>query len=87
MRALRESSLIRRDTDIKEELASFRAWLDTHLPRNRRADISNLIGIASEEQIDPKQLKAIEKSEAKEHGIPWGFLLIVKDQVSPWRTV
>lgn len=29
----------------------------------------------------------MEKSEAKEHGIPWGFLLVVKDQVSPWRTV
>jgi len=26
--------------------------------------------MALEEQIDPKQLKAIEKSEAKEHGIP-----------------
>jgi len=87
MRALRESSPIRGDADIEEELASFRAWLDTHLPRNRRADISNLMGMASEEQIDPKQLKAMEKSEAKEHGIPWGFLLVVKDQVSPWRTV
>lgn len=29
----------------------------------------------------------MEKSEAKEHGIPWGFLLVVKDQVSPWRTI
>ena len=54
MRALRESSLIRGDANIKEELASFRAWLDTHLPRNRRADISNLMGMASEEQINPK---------------------------------
>jgi hypothetical protein len=49
MRALRESSPIRGDANIKEELASFRAWLDTHLPRNRRADISNLIGMALEE--------------------------------------
>jgi hypothetical protein len=37
------------------------------------------MGIALEEQINPKWLKVIEKSEAKEHGIPWGFLLIIKD--------
>jgi hypothetical protein len=49
MCALRESSPIRGDADIEEELALFRAWLDTYLPRNRRVDISNLIGIALEE--------------------------------------
>jgi len=85
MRSLRESSPLRGDTDIEDALASFNRWLTDRLPLNRRSDIPVVLSIASKEKLDPMQLKSLQKGDAEDLGIPWGFLLALKKEVSPWK--
>jgi len=49
MASLRESSPIRGDLDIREQLADFKQWLVEKLPLNRQAKLTFVMDIAEEQ--------------------------------------
>jgi hypothetical protein len=85
MRSLRESSPIRGDAEVDDQLASFKGWLHRTLPPNRHNHVTDLISIAVDMQYDPDQLKSVTVARARELHIPVGVLDLVKAEVSPWR--
>ena len=85
MASLRESSPIRGDLDIREQLADFKQWLVEKLPLNRQAKLTFVIDIIEEQWWDVDQIKRLSNQDAFDWKIPTGLLQLIKKEVSGFK--
>ena len=85
MASLRESSPIRGDLDIREQLADFKQWLVEKLPLNRQAKLTFVMDIAEEQWWDVDQIKRLSNQDAFDWKIPTGLLQLIKKEVSGFK--
>ena len=84
---MRESSPIRGDIPVDEQLDSFAIWLrdSVSIPRYRAKDIETLIARSKRWSLDPVQLKTLPAAVAIQMELPYGILDLARAEVSHWR--